>query len=60
MEYTSLEQKKTSCRGCHYYIEEYNFSICIKDKDKPKILPDNEGFCIEVVIRDIDEVLRDF
>lgn len=60
MENIRPEQKKTSCRGCENYIEEYNYSICIRDKNKPKILPNDEGFCIEVVIKDINEALKIF
>lgn len=57
-----------NCNNCEYYVEEYNYSICIENTEKPLILPNGAGVCIakseeellgeylEKYLKDIDDV----
>lgn len=53
------EIKKNTCRGCEHFVEEYNYSVCIRDKEKPLILPNDEGWCVERINqKDIDNAIN--
>lgn len=56
--------KTIHCNNCEYYVEEYNYSICIRNVGKPLILPDDAGSCIireeEDYLRDINDIVEEF
>lgn len=44
----NMPVNKRNCRGCEFFSEEYSYSVCFRDKENPKILPNDEGYCLEI------------
>lgn len=43
-----MKTKKINCKECKHLLEEYDYYVCLKNIDKPYILPDDRGHCIEL------------